>query len=143
MTWTGLERIGGRLSPWFELDRLTGSLLAEPANVEYHPALNIWASDEELVVTAELPGLSKDNIDITVQDERLTIKGTYKQDQKAPESGKYLRRERKHRDFTKTLRLPFKADPEAVKASLKHGVLRVELARAEEDKPRKITVKAA
>lgn len=106
------------------------------------PPLNIWSNEEELVLTAEVPGISPDEIDISVVGENLTISGERTLD--APEEGvRYHRQERGAGTFSRTVQLPFPVDVDQVKAVFENGVLRVTLPRTEADKPRKIAVKSA
>jgi HSP20 family protein len=107
-----------------------------------YPAMNVWASEDGLVVTAEVPGVSIDDLEINVVNETLTLTGTREPEDVGQES-RYHRQERGYGRFTRTVQLPFRVDSSKVDATLTHGVLRIELPRVEEEKPRKITVKAA
>lgn len=107
-----------------------------------YPALNVWEDEQQFRVTAELPGLSLEDLEILVQgDSELTIQG----ERKAPESdsGIWHRRERGFGKFTRSLHLPSNVDAEKVEASLKHGVLEIVLPKREEAKPRRIEVKTS
>jgi len=106
------------------------------------PAMNVWADENKAMVTAELPGVSPDDIDISVQDDTLTLRGT-RQPEELDEGTNYHRRERRFGDFTRTLRLPFQVSGDGVDAAFSRGVLSISLPRAEADKPRKITVRSA
>ncbi len=107
-----------------------------------YPPLNVWISDEGLVVDAELPGVDPKDVEISVLGDELTLRGQIRAEE-APETGAYHQRERPHGEFSRTLRLPFRAEPGGVKATYKNGILRVTVPRHEEEKPRKITVEAA
>jgi len=106
------------------------------------PAANVWMGEDDVMVTAELPGVNPDDVNISVHGETLTITG-----KRAPETLKegerFHRRERSHGEFTRTMDLPFRVDADKVAADFKAGILSIRLPRAEADKPRKITVKAA
>jgi HSP20 family protein len=106
------------------------------------PALNVWTkADTGQVVTAEIPGMDIDDLDIKVIGETLTISGS----RPAPamdENIRYHRQERGHGSFVRTIQLPFQVDVDKVEANYEKGVLKIWLPRAEADKPRKITVKA-
>lgn len=105
-----------------------------------YPALNVWTDENSAVVTAELPGTILDDIDITVEDDMLTLRGHHKPDE--VEGATYHRQERRYGTFLRTFRLPFRVDAGKVDATFAKGVLNLVLPRAEEDKPRKITIKA-
>lgn len=107
-----------------------------------YPAMNIWASEEGLKVTAELPGLSTEDLDISVVGQTLTVSGQRKRDE-LPQEARYHRQERGFGKFSRAIQLPYAVDVKKVEATFKDGVLHIDLPRAEEDKPRKITVKVA
>ena len=137
-------------SSWREMERLRrelNSLVAgleplEGAATPGYPAINVWTSDNGAVVTAELPGVDADGIDISVVGDTLTLSGDRSPDE-VDEGGAYHRRERRHGRFTRAVKLPFPAQPDGVEAIFDKGVLSVSLPRLEADKPRKITVRAA
>lgn len=103
------------------------------------PALNIWEDGDVLHAEAEIPGVSQEDIEIYAVGNELTIKGTRKPGK--GEEAYYHRRERGIGEFTRTITLPVEIDTEKVQASLKDGVLSVTLPKAEEAKPKKISVK--
>ena len=104
--------------------------------------MNVWQNDETVAVTAELPGVELSDIDITVKDNVLTLSGE-RSAPDAAEGAKWHRRERSYGNFTRAIRLPFKADSEKVEARFANGVLRIVIGRPDEDKPRRIEIKAA
>jgi HSP20 family protein len=103
--------------------------------------MNVWTDENSAVLTAELPGVKSEDIDISVEDEILTLRGG-RQREELEESSTYHRRERRFGPFSRTFRLPFHVDAEAVSATFENGVLSIVLPRAEADKPRKITVQS-
>lgn len=105
------------------------------------PALNVWSNEDGLFLTAEVPGLNPEDIDITVVGETLTLSGKRELD-KLNGGGKFHRRERGYGNFTRTIQLPFPVDADNVGATFTNGVLNITLPRKESDKPKKITVKA-
>jgi len=107
-----------------------------------YPAVNIWTSENGLKLTAEVPGVHPENIDINVVGETLTLSGERKVDD-LKEDARYHRQERGYGKFTRSIQLPFPVDVNQVEATFKNGILNLALPRAEEDKPRKITVKSA
>lgn len=105
------------------------------------PAMNVWSNEEGVVITAELPGVSPDDIDISVVGDMLTLSGG--RQPQAPENIKYHRRERGQGKFTRTFQLPFMVEANKVEAFFDKGILHISLPRAEAEKPKKIAVKAA
>jgi HSP20 family protein len=104
------------------------------------PAINVWDEGENLVAEAELPGLAEDALEISVIGSELTIKGERKP--VAEEGASYHRRERGTGSFTRVLRLPVEVNADRVTATLRDGVLNIQLPKAESAKPRKIEVQS-
>lgn len=102
------------------------------------PAFNIWSDEDGAVLTSELPGVKMEDLDITVSGKEIAIKGSRKADTAA--DGRYVRHERTAGDFARSFQLPFQIDSSSVQAKLTDGLLRIDLPRAENDKPRKIAV---
>jgi HSP20 family protein len=106
------------------------------------PPINMWASEDALMVTAEMPGLDQESIGISVVGDTLTIKGKRSLEPIAEQSDVH-RRERPEFEFTRSIQLPFQVDAEQAEARYKKGILSIALRRPEAEKPKKITVKAA
>ncbi|WP_454274294.1 Hsp20/alpha crystallin family protein [Roseovarius sp. MBR-154] len=106
------------------------------------PAVNVWQGDDAVAVTAELPGIDPSDIDISVKDNVLTISGERKAPD-VPDTARWHRNERRFGKFTRAIRLPFAASDDKVEARMTAGVLRIVVGRPDEDKPRKIEIKAA
>lgn len=104
-----------------------------------YPAMNVYVSQDGVAITAELPGVSEENLDVSVHRDTVTVKGTRKLDLESVTS--YHRRERGGTSFSRTLSLPFRIDPDNVEASYSHGVLRLSLHRPEEDRPKRISIR--
>jgi HSP20 family protein len=103
------------------------------------PLINGWVNDEGLFVTAEIPGVEPEDIEISIIDESLIISGS-RDDEELAENSQYIRRERPSGKFSRTIELPFQIDVDAVQAQFQNGLLRIELPRIPEEKPRKIKV---
>lgn len=101
------------------------------------PAMNVWTSGDDIVVTAEIPGMKADQLDITVLGDTLTVRGS-RQPEELKENERYHRRERGFGDFVRTIQIPYRVDAAKVEARYEKGILTVTLPRAEEDRPRKI-----
>ena len=137
-------------SIWREMDRLQKDmnyLFSDLApnrmrSAPAFPAVNVWAAEESALITAEIPGLRKDDLEINVTGDTLTLSGVRKSEE-LPEGARYHRRERKYGEFSRSIQLPYTVDVNKVKATFTNGVLKVELPRIEAEKPKKITIKAA
>lgn len=117
--------------------RLSG--LTAGANQEF-PPINLWVGEDSVAVTAELPGISPDAVDLTVRENTLTLSGERKPGVEDDKSV-WHRRERAYGSFSRTVQLPFRVDPQHVEAHFTNGVLEVELRRPEADRPKKIQIK--
>src|SRR3954465_6705952 len=118
-----------------EMERLTRSAIAPQG----FPAINVYAHQDGIVITAELPGVNEDELAISVHRDTVTLRGE-RQDQ--IEAQGYHRRERRSGPFGRTFSLPFQVDPERVEAKLLNGILTLTLNRPEQDKPKRIRVSA-
>jgi HSP20 family protein len=104
------------------------------------PAVDIYEREGEIVVEAELPGLDSKDIDVSVEEGMLTIKGQRKAEREVKEEN-YYRVERSSGYFRRSMRLPAEADEEKVNASYDNGVLTVTVPKEEPKKPKSIPVK--
>jgi HSP20 family protein len=104
------------------------------------PALDVLEREDAYVVRAEMPGINKDNIEVTLADGVLTIAGESRQESEEKEGERLIRRERRYGKYTRTLRVGTQVDEKNVKAAYKDGILEVTLPKAEEVKPKKITI---
>ena len=103
------------------------------------PALDVMENNNELVVVAEVPGVKKEDVKVTLHDGLLTITGERKQ-HGVPEEARWHRRETEAGTFTRSLELPVAVNSSAVSAELKEGILRIVVPKAEEARPREIRV---
>ncbi|MEE9421173.1 MAG: Hsp20/alpha crystallin family protein [Desulfatiglandaceae bacterium] len=104
------------------------------------PAFDISENEKEYVVTAEIPGIDARDLDVTLSDGILTVKGEKKQE-KEDKGENYHRVERSYGSFHRSFRIPEKVATEKVDASYKDGVLKLTLLKAETSEPKKIEVK--
>ena len=128
-----VENIRNRLNNLLTLE--TADQLASPA----FPPINTWLSEEGAVVTAELPGISPEELDLNIVNDTLTVKGTREQE-KLADGETMHRRERGSGQFSRTVQLPFKIEADKVEARFSKGILEIKLPRAESEKPKKITI---
>lgn len=106
------------------------------------PAVDVFQTDDRFTVVAELPGLTGGDVDITVEDGVLTLKGERKFYNEVSEES-FHRVERRFGAFVRRIALPQHSDTSRVEASMKDGILRIEVPKAEQAKPKRIEVKAA
>lgn len=126
-----------------DMNRLFGDLSTNHVRrAPSFPAVNVWAAEDSALITAEIPGLDKDDLEINVTGDTLTLSGQRKADE-LPADARYHRRERTFGEFNRSIQLPYTVDVNKVKANFKNGVLKVELPRIEAEKPKKIAVKAS
>ena len=105
----------------------------------WSPNVDIYKEGENYILKSELPGITKDDIDITIQDNLVTIKGSKKEEKEVKEDDFY-HCERRFGSFQRSFELPSPIDKKNVKASYKDGVLEVILPVAEEAKPKQIKI---
>ena len=106
------------------------------------PALDVFGNKDDLIVKAEIPGLSKEDIDITIEGNTLTIKGQKKKEEEIKDED-YYRSERTFGAFTRSIDLPTEVKTDKVNASFKDGVLEIRLPKTEEAKKAIVKVKVA
>jgi len=109
------------------------------APTAWNPVVDIYETDDAVVIKADLPGVGKEGISIDVKDRVLTIRGE-RSEEKEVEEEKFYRKERIYGNFQRSFNLPDAVDTEKIDASFKDGVLKVEIPKPEQAKPKQITV---
>jgi HSP20 family protein len=104
------------------------------------PSVDVIDREEAVVVRAEIPGVDKENLEVSMSDDRLTIKGSTRQEKEEKEAGEYTRREMSRGSFTRVVTLPANVDGEKAKASFKDGVLEMTLPKLKPSKRTRINV---
>ena len=104
------------------------------------PSIDVYEEKDSVVVKAELPGMKKEDIEVNLAGENLTIKGEKKEDKEVKEDN-YYRRERSYGSFTRAVALPCEVKSDEIKASFKDGVLEIRVPKTEEAKKKSIAVK--
>ena len=137
-----------RWDPFRDLQREVGRLFEtiEPFHAwrveRQFPALNVFDAGDRYVLSAQLPGVLPEDVDLSITGETLTMRG----DRKRPEGvadESYRRQERPSGRWTRTLTLPDRVDSTQVSASFAQGILTVTIPKAESARPRQISVTAA
>lgn len=129
------------LVPYDSIDRLFDRVVRVPSSASgLFPALDIAAREDEILLTAEVPGFDASGIEIRIEEETLVLRGT-REESKTDENATALLRERFRGTFSRSLALPYRVDATKIEARLKDGVLTVRLPRAEADRPKRIEIK--
>ncbi|MGB2989293.1 MAG: Hsp20/alpha crystallin family protein [Candidatus Zixiibacteriota bacterium] len=105
----------------------------------WNPSVDVTEDKDSVVVRAEMPGLNKDDVKISVQDSILTLKGEKKQEKEEKETD-YHRIERSYGSFCRSFQLPTTVRADKIKANYKDGVLSIILPKTEEVKPKEIPI---
>jgi len=106
---------------------------------EWAPTIDVAETENDIVVTAELPGVEQDGVDITITDDILTLKGEKKEEREVKKEN-YHRIERSYGSFQRSVNLPTGVQSDKAKASYKDGVLKITVPKAEEAKPKQIKI---
>lgn len=104
------------------------------------PSLDVYEEKDEIVVKADLPGMNKDEIEVTVTGDVVTIKGEKKKEEEVKEKD-YYRRERSYGSFVRSVELPCEVKSDQIKANFKEGVLEVRMPKTEEAKKKSVSIK--
>jgi HSP20 family protein len=130
-----------------EMDRLFNTFFDSPTPGgnggttlrRWIPAMDVVETDDTYVLRADLPGLSKGDVNVELDDRVLTISGERKAEHEQRREG-YYRVERASGSFTRALRLPEGVDADGIQASFDNGVLEVRISKPEQHKPRKVQI---
>jgi HSP20 family protein len=126
------------------MDRLFDDAFTRPLSLRDGwsvPAIDMYQTDDEIVVKAALPGVKADEVQINITGEVLTLKGEMKLEEDKKEKSWHIH-EQRYGSFERSVVLPTDVVPDKAKADFENGILTVTLPKAEEVKPRTITVKA-
>ena len=105
----------------------------------WRPMVDIYETESGIVIQADLPGVEKEHVSVEVKDNILTIQGERRDDSTAGDEN-YYRRERTCGSFQRSFTLRSVITPDLIKASFRNGVLKVEIPKPEEEKPKQVTV---
>lgn len=128
-----LNRLFGRPVPSLESDREMVSM------ADWMPSVDISETDSSYLIKAEIPGVDKEDVKVTIEDGMLTIQGERRQEKEKKEK-KYHRIERSYGSFMRSFRVPDDADESAVQAEFKDGMLNITLNKTRKNKSNAIQV---
>ena len=150
MAITRYTRRSPMLSPWLELEDMStrlNRLFGEPGageasnRVLWSPPVNVAETKEQLRLTAELPGMSIDDLEIEVENNILSLRGEKRQEEEQ-EDHRYHVWERSFGTFERSFTLPKTVKADEISAQFKDGILHIDMPKAPEAKSRKISIKA-
>ena len=137
-----MEELSNRLSSfWDAAPRGYTQGENQMTEADWMPAVDIAEDDTSYVIEADLPDLTKKDINVKIENGVLYISGERRREKEVTDGKRYHRTERSHGTFIRTFAVPTDADTNKVDAQFKDGVLRVQLLKREDAKPRKIEVK--
>ena len=105
----------------------------------WNPVVDIYENEENIVITAELPGVDKKDMTVDVKGRVLTFKGERSTDNEVKEDN-YYRQERCYGKFERCFTLPVGIDPEKIQADYKDGILKIDIPKSEESKPKQVSI---
>ena len=126
------------------MDRLFDDAFTRPisvSGVSGMPAVDMYQTNDDVVVKATLPGLKTEDVDITVTGETLTLRGEFKQENEQKESNYHIR-ESRFGSFERSILLPTDVKADKATANFENGILTITMPIAEEVKPKSIMIKA-
>jgi HSP20 family protein len=136
--WPGMGELRRQMDELFE--RFPGGRTAGSRS-GVSPPVNLYESGDAYVLTAELPGLRAEDIDVSVERDRVTLRGERRIEY--PKDASLHRVERRAGAFRRTVQLPLEVEGEKVEAIYRNGVLTLRIPKAPEHQPRRISVKAS
>ncbi len=131
--WGSVDRLFDQFTP--VANRRGARVFQAPSG----PIVELTHDEKELVLRAEVPGIDRADIELTVHDDTLTLKGVKRATQEKKE-GEYHYSERQYGEFSRSFSLPFPINTASVQATLKDGILEARLPIAEEAKPRRVEI---
>ena len=135
-----IRPFGRLVDEWFGLGRLPTVFGAAELDRVLKPALNVAEGEHSYTITAELPGVAKEDVTLTLEDGVLTLSGEKKHETEQKDKS-WHRIERVYGSFQRAMALPKGVDGERAEATFRDGVLTIELPKSEQAKPKTLTVK--
>ena len=138
--WRGMSTVHNPLHRLFDDPFLSTAWFDSESGLRgWKPAVDIYEEDSKIILKAELPGVDKNDIDVDVKDRVLTLKGERSYENEVKED-RYHRKEQAYGSFHRSFTLPDDVDSAKIKADYKDGILKIEIPKPEERKPKKITI---
>jgi HSP20 family protein len=145
---TRFDPVGEMVSLRSAMDRLFEDSFVSPltwrtigSGSDVTPPIDVHETADDIVVTASLPGMRSDDVEITMTGQTLTLRGEFKADGEIKRD-QYLYRERRYGSFSRTVQLPVRVQGDQAKATFADGVLTLSIPKSEEVKPRQIKIAA-
>jgi len=145
---TRFDPVGEMVSLRSAMDRLFEDSFVSPltwrtigSGSDVTPPIDVHETADDIVVTASLPGMRSDDVEITMTGQTLTLRGEFKADEQVSRE-QYLYRERRVGSFSRTLQLPVRVQGDNAEATFTDGILTLRIPKAEEVKPRQIRINA-
>ena len=134
-----LTALQNEMSRW--MGQLSGTTPGNGTTSTWLPAVDVWETEEELVLSFDLPGIPEDKVAVELDDNVLTVSG---ERERASEhsSDRFYRFERRFGSFSRSVTLPQGVQEDAIKATYENGVLEVRVPKPEEPKPKRIQIGA-
>lgn len=139
MTYLTLRRPSVNPFKFFNTPFTLQRAFTQPKEDKWTPSIDISETDDGFEIRAELPGVTKDDVQISVKDELLTIKGEKRQEN-VDDSKNYRRVERHYGSFERKFSLPSKVETDSIKAEFNDGVLTLSIPKPEETKPKEVAI---
>jgi HSP20 family protein len=143
---TRFDPVGEMVSLRAAMDRLFEDSHVSPMSwrtiaggAQVNPAVDVHETADDIVITAVLPGIKRDDIDITMTGQSLTLRGEFKADDEVSRD-QYLYRERRYGSFSRSIQLPVRVEGDRAEATFDDGVLKLRIPKADEVKPRQIRI---
>ena len=146
MTLRRWEPFGEMMSLRQAMDRLFEDSFVSPLarsgeGAQVAPAIDVHETPDAVVVTASLPGIRPEDVEITMTGQNLSIRGEFKEDESVSRD-QYLYQERRYGTFARQIQLPMRVQGDKAEALFENGLLRLQIPKAEEIKPRQIQIRA-
>jgi HSP20 family protein len=145
---TRFDPVGEMVSLRSAMDRLFEDSFVSPLSwrtvaggEQINPAIDVHETPDDIVVSAVIPGVKPDEVEITMTGQSLTLRGELKADEEVSRD-QYLYRERRYGSFSRSIQLPVRVEGDHAEATFTDGVLKLRIPKAEEVKPRQIRINA-
>lgn len=137
--------LGGLMQDLNRMNRAFNSMLESTSGSggRNYPAINVWDADEKIIITSELPGITAEQIDLSITGRELTLSAKIDNSEGSEKEQNYLCREIVRKSFSRTIELPCSVDSEQIDARIEKGILAIQLRKQESARAKKITIQAS